>query len=95
MSRAVLMIALHETLGREPTDAERMAFLRALERERGGDRVYIAHRQMTADEAAPEILRLHGEGYSIRRIAAAVGWCKSRVAEVLTVHNPALKVDSA
>lgn len=92
MSRAAFMIALHETLGRLPTPEEKTAFLRAMARECGGCRIYVAHREMTADEASPEIERLHGEGWSLRRIAAAVGWSKSRVAEV--VQLSALKVDS-
>ena len=94
MSRAAFLIALHDALGRLPTDAERRAFLASMARQCGGERIYVAHRQMTADEAAEEILRLQAQGYSVRRIAGAVGWCKSRVAEVLTVHNSALKVDS-
>lgn len=94
MSRAAFMIALHETLGRLPTPEEKLAFLRSMARQCGGERIYVAHRQMTADEALPEISRLHEAGYSVRRIALAVGWGKSRVAEVLAVHIPALKVDS-
>lgn len=94
MSRAVLMIALHESLGRLPTPEEKQRFLESVIRQAGGERIYIAHRQMTADEAAPEIERLRLMGWSVRRIAGAVGWQKSRVAEVLSVHNSALKVDS-
>lgn len=92
MSRAIFLIALHEMLGRQPTDAERIAFLHAMAREAGGSRVYVAHRQMTADEAAEEITRLRSAGWSVRRIAGAVGWSKSRVAEV--VQFSALKVDT-
>lgn len=94
MSKGVFMRALYDMLHRTPTDEEKRLFLESMARQAGGDRIYIAHRQMTADEAGPEIQRLHLEGWSVRRIAGAVGWKKSRVAEVLSVHNSALKVDS-
>ena len=94
MSRAAFLIALHEALGRLPTDAERRTFLASMARQCGGERIYVAHRQLTADEAAEEIMRLQSLGWSLRRIAGSVGWCKSRVAEVIAVHNSALKVDS-
>jgi hypothetical protein len=94
MSRAALLIALHETLGRLPTTEERHAFLQSLARQCGGERVYIAHRQMTADEAADEIERLRAAGWSVRRIAGAVGWSKSAVSRVLCVPNSALKMDT-
>lgn len=95
MSRAVLMIALHESLGRLPTPEEKHRFLEAMVRQAGGDRVYVGHRSVTADEAEPEIRRLRDAGYSIRRIAFAVGLSKSAVQRVLGVPNSALKVDSA
>lgn len=94
MCKGVFMRALYDMLQRVPTDEEKRLFLDSMARQAGGDRIYIAHRQMTADEAGPEIRRLHLEGWSVRRIAGAVGWQKSRVAEVLRVHNSALKVDS-
>lgn len=95
MSRAVLMIALYESLGRLPTPDERTRFLAAMKAQAAGERIYIAHRVMTCQEAEPEIRRLHDEGWSVRRIAGAVGWSKSRVQQILSVQLPALKVDSA
>lgn len=83
MSRAVFLIALHETLGRTPTDAERECFLQSVAKQVGGSRIYVAHRQLDSAEVEPEIARLRLAGYSVRRIASAVGWSKSHVAEVV------------
>lgn len=94
MSRAVLLIALHETLGRAPTDAEREAFLKSMAAQVGGTRIYIAHRQLERQEALPEIARLRAAGYSVRRIACAVGWSKSAVADALSEISP-YEVDTA
>ena len=92
MSRAAFLVALHEVLGRLPTPEERHAFLASMARQCGGERIYVAHRELTADEAMPEIERLRSDGWSIRRIASAIGWSKSRVAQV--VQLSALKLDS-
>jgi DNA invertase Pin-like site-specific DNA recombinase len=89
------MIALYESLGRLPTPDEKERFLAAMVRQAGGERIYVAHRQLTADEVEPEIRRLAGEGYSLRRIASAVGLSKSAVQRVLGVPNPALYRDTA
>ena len=94
LTRAAFMIALHETLGRLPTPEEKHAFLKAMARECGGERIYIAHRVLTAAEIEPEILRLHADGWSVRRIAGATGWGKSYVAQVVAVHKLALLVDT-
>jgi hypothetical protein len=94
MSRAVLMIALHESLGRLPTPEEKERFLRSLAASVSSDRIYVAHRPLCVADAEPEIRRLRAEGLSVRRIAAAVGWGKSAVAALLSVQNSALKVDS-
>lgn len=93
MSRAVLMIALYESLGRLPTPEEKERFLQAMAERVGGERIYIAHRQMDRSEALAEIRRLHAEGWSVRRIAGAVGLSKSRVAEVVSGFSP-YQVDS-
>lgn len=94
MSRAVLMIALHESLGRLPTPEEKERFLKTLARESANERIYVAHRPLCVADAEPEIRRLQTAGWSVRRIAGAVGWSKSAVARVLSVPNSALKVDS-
>lgn len=88
------MIALYESLGRLPTPEEKVRFLAAMAAQSAGERVYVAHRVMTCQEAEPEIRRLHGEGWSVRRIAGAVGWSKSAVQRVLSVPNPPLSWDS-
>lgn len=88
MSRAVLMIALYESLGRLPTPEEKERFLIAMARQVGGERIYIAHRQLDNAEAAAEIQRLAGMRWSTRRIAGAIGRSKSYVATVLSKVSP-------
>lgn len=90
MSQAVLMIALHESLGRLPTPDEKYRFLKSAANTSGGNRIYIAHRQMLGPEAEQEIHKLRADGYSIRRIAAATGNSKWKVETVLGVRNSAL-----
>jgi hypothetical protein len=94
MSRAVLMIALYESLGRLPTPEEKERFLVAMAREVGGERIYIAHRQLSDAEARDEIRRLREQKWSIRRIAGAVGKSKSYVALVVSTISP-YEVDKA
>lgn len=94
MSRAVLMIALYQSLGRLPTDDEKARFLKSMADQSGGNRIYIAHRQMTDSESEAEIKRLHDDGFSIRRIAGACGCSKYRVEDVLAVRKSALLSDS-
>ena len=94
MSRAVLMIALYQSLGRLPTPEEKTRLLQSMAEQAGGNRIYVAHRKMSAAEAEPEMLRLHAMGWSVRRIAGAVGWSKSCVHNFVSVQNSALLVDS-
>jgi hypothetical protein len=88
------MIALYESLGRLPTPDEKERFLASMAQQVGGERIYIAHRQLDTAELVPEIQRLRTAGYSVRRIAAAVNLGKSRVAEMLSDFSP-YEVDSA
>ena len=94
MSRAVLMIALYQSLGRLPTPEEKTRLLQSMAEQAGGNRIYIAHRKMTVAEAEPEIIRLHELGWSERRIAGAVGWSKTSVHNVLSGQYSALLVTS-
>ena len=95
MSRAAFLIALHEALGRLPTDAERRTFLASMARQCGGERIYVAHRQLTDAEAEAEIARLQALGWSVRRIAGAVGRSKSSVQRALGVPTCPYERDSA
>jgi hypothetical protein len=88
MSRAVLMIALHESLGRLPTPEEKQRFLESVIRQAGGERIYIAHRQLHGDEIAEEVQRLHLCKWSLRRIAGAVGCSKDTVRRMLSQTQP-------
>lgn len=94
MSRAAFLIALHEALGRLPTDSERRNFLRSMSRQCGGERIYVAHRALSEAEAESEIARLHNLGWSVRRIACAVGWSKSSVQRALRVPTCPYERDS-
>lgn len=92
MSRAILTIALARTLHRQPTDAELTEYLFAL-RDLAGDRVYIPQRELPDTEQITLIVRLRGEGCSIRKIAREVRISKSQVHRALS-QNPDLFVDT-
>lgn len=92
MSRAILTIALARTLHRQPTDAELSEYLFAL-RDLAGDRVYIPQREMPDADKAAEIVRLHSDGMSIRKIAREVKVSKSQVHRALS-QNSALFMDT-
>lgn len=92
MSRAILTMALARTFHRTPTDAELTEFLAAL-REYGGERVYVPQQAPTDPAVIAEVLRLRGEGLSIRRIAREAKMSKSQVHRALS-QNPDLFVDS-
>lgn len=92
MSRAILTMALARTLHRQPTDAELTEYLFAL-RDLAGDRVYIPQREIPDADKAAEIIKLHDDGLSIRKIARAVRVSKSQVHRALS-QNSALFVDN-
>jgi len=96
MSRAVLMIALAKTLGRQPTDAERTEYLAAMAELAGGEYLYVPklRQSLVVDEA--KIHAMRAEGASIRRIARSVGCSKSHVHDVLSKFSPyALDTEAA
>lgn len=82
MSRAILVMALRRSMGREPTEAEKVAFLAELASAAGGERLYIpAMPQSVVD--ADEVWALRGEGLSVRAIARKLRCSKSTIGNVL------------
>lgn len=75
-------MALRQSMGREPTEAEKSEFLAALAAEAGGERLYIPEMTQSAVDA-DEVWRLRGEGLSVRAIARALKCSKSTVGNVL------------
>lgn len=82
MSRALLVIAFAQALGRQPTDQERTDFLAALAEQAGGEYLYIPKlAQAEADET--EICRLRDGGASYREICTALHCSQTTVARAL------------
>ena len=88
MSRALLVMALARTMGRPPTDEERAEYLAALASLAGGEYLYIPMPRQPITGDREEIMRLHIEGMSIRKIARKVGCSKSQIHNVLSTVSP-------
>ena len=82
MSRFVWVEAYKAVTGREPTQAEKDAFLSALSAEAGGQYVYIPKLVQSQVDLC-EVIRMRVEGLSIRKIARKLGISKSQVQRVL------------
>lgn len=82
MSRALLVIAFADALGRQPTEQEKCEFLAALAKVAGGEYVYVPKLEQSIVDPG-EIVRMHGEGMSIRRIAKTLKCSKSTVGRAL------------
>lgn len=91
MSRALLVIAFAQALGRQPTDQERTDFLAALAEQAGGEYLYIP-KLPQSEVNADEVWKLRGEGKSVREIADRLGCSRSPVMRVL--HQPTLSLVS-
>lgn len=82
MSRALLMIALTQSFGRPPTDAERAEFLIALAGLAGGEYLYVP--KLPQSEVNPEeVWRLRNEGMTIREIADELKCSRKPICRVL------------
>lgn len=82
MSRALLVIAFAQALGRQPTDQERSDFLAALAGVAGGEYVYVP--KLPQSELDASIVQaLYREGLSIRKIARRLGVSKSAVGRAI------------
>ena len=88
MSRAILIMALAQTIGRAPTDQERAEYLAALATLAGGEYLYVPMLQQSAAVDAASICEMHAAGQSIRRIARTVGCSKSNVHRILSQFSP-------
>jgi DNA invertase Pin-like site-specific DNA recombinase len=88
MSRAILIMALAQTIGRPPTDEERAEYLAALAGLAGGEYLYIPVLQQAVAVDAARIYEMHSAGQSIRKIARVVGCSKSNVHRVLSQFSP-------
>lgn len=82
MSRAVLIMALRRSMGREPTEREKEQFLSALAEQAGGQRIYVPEMSQSVVDA-DEVWRMRGEGLSVRAIARKLKCSKSTVGNVL------------
>lgn len=81
MSRALLIMAYAKAVGRDPTEAECAEFLAAIADLAGGEYLYVPKLDQSIVDPA-EVIRLRGEGMSIRKIARKLGVSKSAVGRV-------------
>jgi len=81
VSRALLVIAFAQALGRHPTDQERTDFLAALAEQAGGEYLYIP--KLPQSEVDPaQVLEMRKQGMSVRVIAEKLSISKSAVARI-------------
>jgi Mor family transcriptional regulator len=88
MSRAILLMALAKSMGRDPTDKERSEYLAALASMAGGEYLYVPKLRQSIAANEAEIHDMHDAGISIRKIARKVGCSKSHVHDVLSKFSP-------
>jgi DNA invertase Pin-like site-specific DNA recombinase len=82
MSRALLLMAYADALGRQPTDQERAGFLCALAKVAGGEYLYVPKLPQSEVDASV-VQALRAEGMSIRKIARKLGVSKSTVGRAI------------